>query len=271
MNFCISNIAWLQEEDEPVYSLMKKYGFQGLEIAPNRISERIFEETSETIEKFRQSVQKHGFALVAMQSLLYRRQDLLLFGDDLSRKNLLLQLEKCMVLAEQLGIKALVFGSPKNRCKNGLTQETAEKIAIDFFCEAGQKALQHNTLLCIEPNPKEYGTDFINTTPEGLEFVKKVNHPGFRLHIDTGTILINQEAWEAILPEALGWIGHFHVSSPFLALPDAQEFHKSMALLLKKQEYQGWISIEMKQGIMEKNEKAVSQALEKVRDWYGNI
>ena len=269
MKFCISNIAWLQQEDENIYSLMKKYGFHGLEIAPNRISERVFDEPQETIESFKQSVEKHNISLVAMQSLLYRRQDLLLFGDDSSRKNLLLQLEKCMVLAEHLGIKALIFGSPKNRCTNGLKQEVAEKIAIDFFQEAGDKAQKHNTILCMEPNPKEYSTDFINTTLEGWEFVKKVNHPGFCLHIDTGTILINKEPWEKILPETLKWIGHFHVSAPFLALPGDPEFHRSMAQLLRKHDYSGWISIEMKQGIMEKNEEAVLQALEKVRDWYG--
>ena len=34
MQLSISNIGWAAENDRQVYGLMKKYGFQGLEIAP---------------------------------------------------------------------------------------------------------------------------------------------------------------------------------------------------------------------------------------------
>ena len=37
MKLSVSNIGWKMEEDEYVYSLMKKYGYSGLEIAPTRI------------------------------------------------------------------------------------------------------------------------------------------------------------------------------------------------------------------------------------------
>ena len=37
MNLSISNIAWADENDNCVYSLMQKYGYTGLEIAPTRI------------------------------------------------------------------------------------------------------------------------------------------------------------------------------------------------------------------------------------------
>ena len=37
MQLSISNIGWAAENDRQVYGLMKKYGFQGLEIAPTRI------------------------------------------------------------------------------------------------------------------------------------------------------------------------------------------------------------------------------------------
>jgi len=37
MQLSISNIAWDSQHDQKIYSLMQKYGFCGLEIAPTRI------------------------------------------------------------------------------------------------------------------------------------------------------------------------------------------------------------------------------------------
>ena len=37
MKLSISNIGWIKEEDERVYTLMHKFGFEGLEIAPTRV------------------------------------------------------------------------------------------------------------------------------------------------------------------------------------------------------------------------------------------
>ena len=37
MKLSISNIGWSQDNDETIYELMKKYDYQGIEIAPTRI------------------------------------------------------------------------------------------------------------------------------------------------------------------------------------------------------------------------------------------
>ena len=36
MKLAVSNIAWKEQHDEAVYTLMRHYGFTGLEIAPTR-------------------------------------------------------------------------------------------------------------------------------------------------------------------------------------------------------------------------------------------
>ena len=52
MNLSISNIAWLEEEDEKVYRLMNKYHIKGLEIAPTRFfKENPYNSTLEQIKK----------------------------------------------------------------------------------------------------------------------------------------------------------------------------------------------------------------------------
>ena len=37
----ISNIAWLKDDDEAVYTAMQQAGFTGLELAPTRISPKL--------------------------------------------------------------------------------------------------------------------------------------------------------------------------------------------------------------------------------------
>ena len=48
----ISNIAWRKDEDGEVYSLMKKNGVFGLEIAPSRTWENPYEQDDKTINIF---------------------------------------------------------------------------------------------------------------------------------------------------------------------------------------------------------------------------
>src|SRR5438552_1722928 len=94
-------------------------------------------------------------------------------------------LSKISWLGGQLGAGPLVFGSPKNRIRGDLTFDEALKIAVPFFRSAAGNAQKNGTILCLEPNPPEYGCDFVTNTREALSVVEQVAHPGFRLHLDS--------------------------------------------------------------------------------------
>ena len=77
MNLSISNIAWLEEEDEKVYRLMNKYHIKGLEIAPTRFfKENPYNSTLEQIKKIKRMLEEKNIEVVAMQSILFGRDDL---------------------------------------------------------------------------------------------------------------------------------------------------------------------------------------------------
>ena len=274
MKLAISNIAWLKNEDEQVYKLMKQYGFKGLEIAPTRIWENPFKEISENIINFKNEISNQGFYIIGMQALLYGHPELKIFGSIEARNKTLEYLKKCMLLASKLKTDFpvnLVFGSPRNRMMGNLPKKVAMRIAIDFFSELGEYALQNDTIFCIEANPIEYNTDFINTTEEALFLVKNVNKKGFMLHIDTGTIFINNENFIEIIEKSIDYIAHFHVSEPYLNLLSNENIknHRIMADLLKKLRYDKWISIEMKSNLKKSNIDAVSYVLNYVTQIYG--
>lgn len=137
MNLSISNIAWNVEEDNEIKTLLKRLGINGIEIAPTKIWENPLACTSIEIEKYKTYWQSNGIELVAMQSLLFGQNHLKLFSNSESRLEMIEYLTGIISLAGQLGIRSLVFGSPKNRLVGSLTKKEQFEIAIPFFMSWG--------------------------------------------------------------------------------------------------------------------------------------
>jgi len=272
MKLAISNIAWDKSEDAAVFGLMLKYGFTGLEVAPGRVFEQPFEAAQKDITGFLLNISSYGIKPVAMQALLFGRPDLKIFGPEETRKQTLEYLKNVILFAQRLGIGALVFGSPKNRDTGGMEKTAAEKIAIFFFRELAVFAARHGAKVCIEPNPAIYGTDFINTTNEAALFVKSVNNSAFSIHIDTGAIIMNGEDPARSAGVLAPRSAHVHISEPGLdPVPQATsiEIHEKIASALRKNNYAGFVSIEMKKPDAVKRLETIEKALSFVREIYG--
>lgn len=243
----ISNIAWLAYENSEVLQLMNANGFSGLEIAPTSIWSNVVDVAKKDIFAFKEHVNENGIDIVAMQSLLYGHPEMTIFNEREARNLTLTHLKKCIDLGVELGVSAYVFGSPKNRCIPAQKGPEYQRIAFDFFNNLGDYAYENGGVLCIEPNPESYGTNFINSTVEALKFVKLIDNPGLKINVDTGTIIENREDYYNILKGSMDYIGHVHVSEPFLnPIDKTRSEHSGLAMLLKTQGYCRYVSIEMK-------------------------
>lgn len=274
MKLAISNIAWEHDEDEQIYQLMREKSITGLEVAPKRVFDEPFNASSQQIEDYKTHLKKWGIKPVAMQALLYGHPDLKLFADEKARTALYVHLKKCIDFASELGIRVLVFGSPKNRKIYGESKEKKEdawNIASSFFSQLGKYARAGHTIICIEPNPEEYGTNFVNTAAGGIELVKEVDSPGFKLHLDLGGMILSDENLETVLKKSLPFTEHFHISSPYLQMiTEYRQTHQQLASLLDKFNYNKWVSLEMKKNLKDTNIKAVSEALSLITEIYRN-
>lgn len=237
----ISNIGWAEENDASVYDIMKKYGFQGLEIAPTRIfPEKPYDKNSEAEVWSKRLQSEYGFCVPSMQSIWYGRQEKI-FGSDEERKVLLVYTKKAIDFATAIGCKNLVFGCPRNRYfPNGAD----ESIAIDFFKELGDYAYSKNTVIGMEANPPIYNTNFINDTESAFKLIEKVGSKGVLLNLDLGTMIQNEEE-VGKLNGKVGLINHIHISEPGLKPIEEREIHEKLKSLLEKEGYDGFISIEM--------------------------
>ena len=241
MNLAISNIAWQSEMDQKVYTMMRKYGYSGLEIAPTRIfPETPYDRICEAKIWAQGIKEKEGFCIPSMQSIWFGRQEKI-FGTDEERKSLVEYTKKAIDFAEAIGCENLVFGCPRNR---NLPEGVDSSIAIFFFKEIGDYALEHHTVIGMEANPTIYNTNYINDTQSALELIEKVNSKGFLLNLDIGTMVANGEEVSE-LEGKVHLINHVHISEPGLKVITHRKLHKELLKVLHKEDYNKFISIEM--------------------------
>jgi sugar phosphate isomerase/epimerase len=269
MKIAISNIAWQLEEEESIAEIMQELGIKGVEIAPTKIWKVPLSAADSEIESYKNFWQSRGIEIVAMQALLYGRPDLTIFQETQKRQETFQYLASIIELGSKLGVRVLVFGSPKNRMISHLSWEEAEAIALPFFFDLGEVAAQHDLIFCIEPNPPAYNCDFITNSQQGLELVAKVNNKGFGLHLDAAGMTLSEESIEPTLKQALDRLCHFHISEPYLGqVGEGKVDHQKFGDLLAKLNYQGWKSIEMKAQSPDSNHLHVMQALETAMQYY---
>ena len=238
----ISNIAWGVEHDTEMYQYLHEVGFDGLEIAPTRIfPEAPYDKLNEAKEWARQLKEKYNLEIPSMQSIWYGHHEKI-FGSKEERQILIDYTKKAIDFAEAIGSKNLVFGNPRNRDNEDIQGNYS--IAIDFFKVIGDYALEHNTIIAIEPNPTIYNTRFINYTEQAVEMAYRSKSQGIKVNIDLGTIKYNKEDINYLkqIPE---YINHVHISEPGLKPIENTLLHNQLFSVLKEIGYERYVSIEM--------------------------
>ena len=242
MNLSISNIAWASEYDESMYQFLKDNGYKGLEIAPTRIfPEMPYDHLSEAKDWAQQLKERYGLVVPSMQSIWYGHSEKIFCSKE-ERRVLLDYTKKAIDFAEVIGCRNLVFGNPKNRD----TEDVASvmPIAIDFFKEIGDYAVEHNTVVALEPNPTIYNTRFMNFTEQAVEMAYKANTGGIKVNVDLGTIIYNNEDID-YLKQIPDFINHIHISEPGLNLIENRAVHRKLFDALPSLGYNSFVSIEM--------------------------
>lgn len=213
----ISNIAWDVKDDLKVAKILNMHDVKYIDIAPSKYFQNFKEATISEIQKVKDRWNKCGISIYGMQSLMFGTKDLNLFGDNLVQSIMLDHLSSVCRIGELLDARYLVFGSPKNRDCSIVDEDKRESIALDFFFRLGELAKHYNVIVCLEPNPKLYGANFLTTTKETFDFVCKLNHPNIRMQLDTGTMLVNNED-ATIVNQVQSMIGHVHLSQKHLTV-----------------------------------------------------
>lgn len=245
MKLSISNIAWENENDSVMYNEMKKLGYLSLEIAPTRIFPfnpyNKLKDAKKWSEQLRES---YSISICSLQSIWYGRKEQI-FNSQREREILVEYTKRAIEFAKVVGASNLVFGCPQNRITKSVDDI---KVSLDFFSRIADYAYSCETVLALEANPVIYNTNFINTTQEALELIKAVNHRGFMLNLDLGTMIFNQEKTEQIKKE-FKYVNHIHISEPGLIPLEKNPLLLEIRTIMEENRYNKFISIEMKNGL----------------------
>jgi sugar phosphate isomerase/epimerase len=266
----VSNIAWEPHEDDAVAEVLRREGVAGVEIAPTKWRPTPYDAAAEDIADYRRSWEDRGLQIVSLQSLLFGRSDLQLFGTTGVRAALADYLRRVIDFGAALGARALVFGSPKNRLRGALDVVEARAIAAEFFRELGEHAAAQGIAFCLEANPPEYGCDFVTTTAEAVALCAMVEHPGIRVNADLGGMTVAAEDPGASIAAARKFVAHVHASEPHLGELGGAANHAAAARALREIGYDGWVSVEMR-AVAHGNASAVERAVRAARSAYGPV
>lgn len=255
MKLSVSNIAWAPEDRATAYATLRDHGATGLEIAPGLSFPDLadpFAADAADCAAFRDEAARHGLELCSMQSLLFGVEGAALFGAPPERQRFEDGLAAAIALAGRLGVPNLVMGSPKNRIiPDGMGADTARTIWRESFCRLGDLATKAGTVLALEPNPPEYGANFMTTLADTLSVARACDHDAVRVNLDLGALVLTGEIAEIEaggLPAGADMIHHIHISTPMLKPVDAGA--SGIAAMWRAAEIRPvWVSIEMTGGI----------------------
>lgn len=246
MRLAISNIAWDVSEDETVASFLSRHSIDAIDVAPGKYFPASVRPNDRDIAEVKNWWADRGIEITGMQSLLFGTTGLNVFGPAAVQVAMLQHLSEICRIGAGLGATRLVFGSPTNRNRSGLTDDQAIDIAVSFFRRLGDLAEAQNVITCLEPNPSRYGANFMTTSEETARVVEYIAHPAIRLQLDAGALTINREDASSMLAKYSQLIGHVHASEPdLLPLGDGGTDHRRLAAALKQYLPDHLVTIEM--------------------------
>lgn len=247
MKLAMSNIGWAVHDDLDVLEALRAHGVAGIEVAPTKVWPGWEGATVAAAEAYRERLGDQGFALPALQAILFGKPALSLFARDARDRSALRDhIAHVADLAAALGAQVLVFGAPRARLRGALPVAEAMAHAAETFRALAAVCEARATCLCIEPVPGSYGCDFVTDAGEALTLVERVDHPGFGLHLDAGSLYTADEELTDVLQRGRARLRHYHISEPELAgFASARAPHVAWLRALRAADYRGWVSIEV--------------------------
>ena len=247
MKFALCNEMFGGPPTQKVCSVVHSLGYDGLEIAPFTLAQSARDITARQRREVRQTVADSELEVVGLHWLLAGPSGLHITTPDeavwrKTRDYFSILLDIC----RDIGGKVLVLGSPKQRSIiEGQTRDGAWKQAVDLLSSVLDKAAELELMICLEPlSPVE--TNFINTVAEGMEMVRQINHPNFKIHLDVKAMCAEGRPVPDIIRSVrVEEIGHFHVNDPNLYGPGMGDVdYEPIAGAIKDIGWDRWLSVE---------------------------
>ncbi len=227
---------------------IKKLGYDGVEIAPFTLAQRIVDLPSQRLSDLASVVSDAGLETIGLHWLLAKTEGFHLTSSDKAVRgrtgDYLIELGR---VTKELGGNLMVLGSPKQRdVLNGVSYDAAMNYAVEVLTKVSTELGSMGLDLCFEPlAPSE--TNFVNTCAEANALIARVGLPNFKLHMD---VKAQSSERTATVPELIRkharTAGHFHAQDVNMKGPGMGEVDFVPILeALVDSGYDRWVSVEV--------------------------
>lgn len=271
MRISVSNLAWDINDDAEIANLLGQHGIDAIDVVPGKYFPSGAEARPDKVALVKRWWGDRGIQIKGLQSLLYGARGLNIFTEREATRPMLSHLAAVCRVSAGLGGGCLVFGSPLSRDRTGLSDEEAVDRATWFFQRFGDIAASNGVEVCLEPNPRCYGANFMTNSDETAAIVNLVGHPAIRMQLDTGALAINGEDPMEVIRRHHKLIGHVHASEPqLLPLGYGNADHDGTAAALRRYLPAAVVAVEMLPPTKQPGIRAIEQALFAAIRHYGD-
>ena len=227
--------------------VMKRLGYEGIEIAPFTLAEDPVEVSGERREELRRIMAGEGLEFVGLHWLMVSPKGLHVTTPDTAlRERSWQHIRNLIDLCADLGPNGvMVFGSPKQRStEGGASVAEATRNYVEGLRAVSGQAEDRGVKILIEALPREQ-TDVVLTLDEAVEHVKAIASPAIQTMFDTHNAIDEVAVHADLVEKHFAWIRHVHVNENDGRHPGTGNYDfVSLFRRLKQLNYQGWISME---------------------------
>ena len=218
-------------------SLISKLGYDGIELGIRNPDSVKANQLVALLKQLRLEISAIGTGQA------YLDDDLSLTDSNIKiRKQAVERIKKHISLARVLEsqvIIGLIRGKKQGSLKKSL------KLLLSSIKSICDYSVRNNVVITIEPLNR-YETDLLNSAEEAIDFIKQVNCNKLKLLLDTFHMNIEEKDMLQTVNKTSKYISHIHFADNTRRCPGEGSIDfKSIVGLLKKNDYQGYISGEM--------------------------
>ena len=245
MNISVSNIIWKKGVRHLASFLdsLEYREIRGVELALSCFWDEPTEVNKIEVKWLKNELAARAIEPVSLHSLTFSRPDLEIFNSEKQRSELRDYIVSYCDIANKLGCKNIVFGSPKSRATHGKCRNELNHIFLDFICDIDRAISDVN--LNIEPLSEQF-CEYLNNFQDCVDLLDGQNFRNIFIQLDARTVIESNECVAEIFQNS-NHIRHVHASNPGLTVPGEphSEIHAAIKHCLDQMGYQGYVTAEV--------------------------
>ena len=226
-------------EMQETFRMIREDGFEGVEM-------HIHDSSQEDPGQIRSALDAAGLTLTSIGTGTAYGRDHLSLSSPLqeTRSAAVCRIKGHIDLAGRFPGTVVILGLIRGKLSDSTDPALYWDLLSDSLADCGEYAQKRNVTLVLEAINR-HESDALRTADEGLAYLKKLDLPAVRLHLDTYHMSIEEENPAGAILKAGSLLGHVHAADADRWYPGHDQFDFGAVFSsLKKISYQGAVAVE---------------------------